>query len=210
MFFEMLGKLFFSKIRPSLFFGLLLFPILFVGAILYLQFTQVEEASAIYTASLPKAKPALEKKKRQEAHMARYKPADPFYLDHSLESLVFLKEEIASLKKLLAHPALSNKKGLGERLRFLTGEENRLVFIEDNIKTGGSMKETEEKQKFPVQMNESDIKKVLSLIEDVSIETFTPDANSPQFLIRDFQMERKGDLFQVEMELVKREFTKGS
>ena len=74
------------------------------------------------------------------------------------------------------------------------------------------MKEVEEKQRHPVQMDESDLKQILSLIEDLPVDSFLPSAGSPQLLIKEFRLKKQEtplhtEVFEVEMDLLKREFS---
>ena len=113
----------------------------------------------------------------------------------------------------MGHPALADKRSTEARLQFLDSEDNRLTFIEEEIRSSSTMKETEERQRHTVQMDEEDLKKLLSLIEEVSIDSFSPAENSPQIIVTDFQLEKKESpiktkVFEIEMKLLKRELIK--
>lgn len=205
MFLEILGK--FSS-RPFFFFSLLLVPFLAVFFFLFVQISHFQCLEDQFEYLKKKAERAYEKKERKDRFLARYKNSDPFYLDHQIESHRFLQSELNSLKQLFHHPAITNKAFLSERIQFLSGEKNRIAFTEEAIRTSSTMKETEEKQRFPIQMDEEDLKQLLTLIEDLEPQS---EISRPQFLIRDFRLKKKlspiqTQIFEVEMELLKREF----
>ena len=207
MLLERCGKACFTQIRPTLFFSLLLLPIFL--AIIYLSFQkiQLQQLENRFAATAEKGKSTIEKKRRKEQFLNRFSEADPYFINKKIESLAFLETEKENLKILIQHPALPNKKLLKERFAFLSGEENRLAFSEENIRSSTKIKETDEKQRHPVQVDEKDLKKLFSLIEDVSINPFP----SPQLIIRNFKLKKRetllqNEVFEVEMELLKREW----
>ena len=72
------------------------------------------------------------------------------------------------------------------------------------------MKEVDEKQRYPVQMDESDLKQILSLIEE---RQTSGRYKRPQILIKTFTLKKcetplQTEVFEVEMALLKREFVK--
>jgi tellurite resistance-related uncharacterized protein len=88
-----------------------------------------------------------------------------------------------------------------------------LSFTEEAISTSSCMRETEEKQRHSVEIEEDDLKKLLSLVEDVSIEPFCPAENAPQMIITDFHLQKKDtpvktQILEIEMKLLTREFSK--
>jgi hypothetical protein len=161
--------------------------------------------------TLRKGKTALERKDRKEKFLALHADADPYFLDQYIESVSFLQKEREEVQSLLF--AFPNNSSIQERLKFLTQDENKLQFIEENIRTSNLIKETDEKQRQSVQMNESDLQQILCLIENIPVGPFEPHKLSPQFLIRDIQLKRistplQTEVFEVEMNLLKREFKK--
>lgn len=142
------------------------------------------------------------------ALLSRLSQADRFYLDKHLESLLFLETEIKQTEALLVEDP--HNLSLKKRLDFLKSGNNRLLFTEGKVKQNQLVREMEEKQQTPVEMNEEDLKKMLSLIEEVPIWPYDTKENKPQFLIRRFHLERKqrtadDAVFSVSMELIKRE-----
>lgn len=207
MFLEHCGQFCFKKIRPSIFFSSLLVPIICATFYLFFQILELQELENRFIYSTKKGKSAIEKKRNKEQFLRRYSSYTPYFINQYIESLNFLDKEKQELITLLNHPAVLNKKILKERLSFLSGETNRLLFAEEKVRSSTKIKETEEKQRHPVQVDEKDLEKLLSLIEDVSSEPL----NSPQLIIRNFQLKKKetslrNEIFEVEMELLKREW----
>jgi hypothetical protein len=129
---------------------------------------------------------------KEAAFLAQMNAADHFYIDKHLETLQFLDPQIRPLLKESA---------------------NRLLFSEEKTRKSEHILEVEEKQQQPVLMNGEDLKKLLSLIEDVSIPPFSPQAGKPQLLIKQFQLTKKTlaedeEVFSVTMQLIKREGVK--
>jgi hypothetical protein len=95
---------------------------------------------------------------------------------------MLLQNERQKLQSLLYHPAFPESQAIKNRLALLN--ENKLAFTEEKIEVSSQMKEVEEKQRYPVQMDENDLKQILSLIEDVPIENYLPVEKSPQLMIK--------------------------
>jgi len=211
MFLEFLGKLFFSHARPTFFYSFLLLPFFLVGSFLLSRFTAEEQLEARFVDAARKGKSALERKIRKERFIARYSESDPFFLDKEIESLLFLEKELSKIKSVIHHPALSNKRFLQERLEFLESRSNRLAFTEESIRLGARIKETEEKQRHSVEMNESDLKTLLARIEDIPISGAQPAPKMPQLLMKELRIKKTqtplhSESYEVEMELLKREW----
>jgi hypothetical protein len=212
MFLESFGKLCFSQIRPLFFYSFLLIPFLFSGSYLLRRHSFQQQLEIRFRDAAKKGKLAIARKMRKDNFLKRYSNADPFFLDKHIESLSFLQDERAAISSMIQHPALSNKRKLQERLDFLESGRNRLAFTEENIRTSFKIKETDEKQRHPVQMSENDLHKLLASIEDVAVGDNEPIAKMPQLLIRDLlitKIENPGacEVVEVEMELLKREWT---
>ncbi|PIS01898.1 MAG: hypothetical protein COT85_08140 [Chlamydiae bacterium CG10_big_fil_rev_8_21_14_0_10_42_34] len=210
MFFEKCGKFFFSQMRPLFFFALCTFPLFATAFILFNEYNELQDLETRFSRALRKEKLSLAKKGRKERFLKRYSSPSPYFLDQNIESLTLLNEEAEKLQSILSHPAFPDSRSIKSRLAFL--KDNRLSFIEENIRTSAKIKEVEEKLRNPVQLDENDLKKVLSLIEDVEIDNFTPIDHCPQMIIKDFRLKKQEtslhtELFEVEMDLIKREFT---
>lgn len=211
MFLERCGKLFFSQIRPLFFFVLIAFPLLGSGLFLYQEQSKINDLEERFARAARKEKSAIGRKERKERFLKRYSNADPYFIDTQIEGFSLLQNEKRLIESLLSHPAFPESKHLKERLSFI--QQNRLSFAEDHIAASTSMKEVEEKQRHPVQMDECDLKSILCLIEDVAIDSPLELQQKPQILIKEFQLKRREtplhtEIFEVEMDLVKREFIK--
>ena len=211
MFLEQCGQFFFSRMRPSFFFAFCLFPLFMAAILLFMEHGQLQDLEMRFANAAHKEKLSVARRGRKDRFLQRYGHADPYFLDQKIESFALLQKEAKKLESLLNHPAFPESLSLKERLAFL--KENRFSFAEENIRVSTQIKEVEEKQRHPVQMDESDLKNILSLIEDVPIESSLPSKNSPQIVIKDFRLKKQETslqtpVFEVEMDLIKREFTK--
>lgn len=212
MFLEAFGKLCFAKMRPPFFFLLISTPILLIATYLGIQWLHLNELQERFTYACQKGKIALEKKAQKDRFLHRYSHPNLYFLDQQIESLSFLQGEQTQLQALLHHPALADKRAIEARLAFLSSDENRISFTEEAIRSSPHLKETEEKQRRPVQMDEEDLKNLLALIEDLSIDSYLPAEDRPQLIISDFHLKKKEtplktEVLEIEMDLLKREFT---
>lgn len=208
--FEKCGRICFSSIHPSLFFVLLCLPILTACFFVYLQNEETNELEALYFRAKKKEKMALIKKGKKERFLARYSQSNPYFIDEQIESLSLLQKEKERLHSLLNHPAFPESTSFKERLKCI--DKNKLLFTEGEIRTSKTVKEVEEKQRYCVEMDETDLKRVLSVLEDIPIDPFYPPEHTPQILIQDFQLKVQNiplqpQNFEVEISLLKREFT---
>ncbi len=211
MSFEKIGQFCFSHMRPSFFFALSVFPLLVASFFLFLEHTQLQDLEVRFAKAARKEKIVFEKKERKEKFLHRYSQADPYFLDQQIESFPLLQQELQMLKSLKSHPAFPHDQTVKQRLSFLN--ENRLTFADENMQTSSKIKEIDEKQRHSVQMDENDLQKILSVLEDVPVGPFLPFEHSPQILIKNFRLKKQEtpfqtEVFEVEMDLLKREFTK--
>jgi hypothetical protein len=140
--------------------------------------------------------------------MASLKHPDPHYLEKNIETLSFLLSEVKKIE-MLQSDVLEDER-IGKRLQFLKEGSNRLVFSEEQIRTNEVFREIEEKQQHPIEMNEEDLKKLLCLIEGITIWPYGPKEGRPQLIIKDFKLSKKEispqeKVFVVSMQLIKRE-----
>ncbi len=211
MLLERIGKFCFSEKRALLFYSLLSLPVVFGAFYSFGQYKKIQVLEERFIGACKKGKTAIERKQKKEEFIQRYSHANPYFLDEQIESMVFLTNEISDLEKLEIHPAISDKRLPTSRLDFLKNGMNRLSFVEESIRSNGSIKETEEKQKYSVQMNREDVKRLLSSLENIPIEDFSVSDHRPQIVITDFRLEKrqtpvKTDVFEVDMQFIKREF----
>lgn len=212
MFFESVGKMVLTRLRPSVFYGILMIPLLGASLFLLFQYMDLVMEEESFWVSCKKAQKALERRSKKQAFLQQHLEFNPYFLDESIESLSFLEEEKKEVESLLSHPALTDKKALQARLSFLS-EGNHLSFLEESIQNSLLVKETEEKQRSPIQLNETDLKRLLSRLEHVEIDHFLPEKNSPQIVVTNFRLTKKEtpfkkEVLEIEMELLKREFLK--
>jgi hypothetical protein len=210
MSFESFGKICFSRIRPLFFYSFLLIPFILSGSYLLHCHAHQQQLEARFADTAKLGKNAIIRKTRKENFIKRHSNPDPFFLDKHIESLSFLQNERSTISSMIHHPALSNKRLLQERLNFLESV-NRLAFTEENIRTSSRIKETDEKQRRPVQMSEDDLHRLLSSIEDIPVGQHEPLPNMPQLLVRSMSIKKMinpqyCEVYEVEMELLKREW----
>lgn len=156
------------------------------------------------------------KKKEQNTAMNRqvmgfYSEADHFYITKYLEPLRFLQEEAEGIQKLLKQETPVDTEALKQRLAQLTGTDNALTFTQGTVHSFPNFQETTETLVQPVEVSETDLAKILSLVEGIPYQQIEIPPNRPHLIITDFQIEKKprptgGDSFVLQMKLLKREY----
>jgi hypothetical protein len=152
-------------------------------------------------------------KKREERFFAQMKDIDYFYLDKHVETLTFLEPEIKRLEAILLSE--EQDEPLKKRLHHLTEGPNRLGFLEEVSRSSDRVREAELKLKKPVELNDEDLKKMLSLIEGVSIGGSRLVSKRPQLIIKNFELTKKPLSYQegvyiINFQMIKREVIKGA
>ena len=189
--------------------GALLIVSLFFSAFSLLHFFhKLQSLNAMEKkAHLLQAKLDLFKKQQiqEQYFIKKLETADRYYVNKYIESLLFLEPEIKRLQAV-AHLDESSKK----RLCFLKDGPNQLQFAEENMQRVDQYQEVEEKQLHAVEMNEEDLKKVLSRIEEIEMGTFPINNGAPQLIIKNFQLLKKAitpqeQVYLVTMQMIKRE-----
>lgn len=211
MFLESFGRFCCSSMRPSLFYFLLLVPFLVTGSYLWSRLSRERQLETQWIEAVRKGKTAIERKERKEKFLKRYCNADPFFLEKEIESLSFLQKERLTILSMIHHPALSDRQPLQKRLEFLESEKNRLSFLEENVRSSSKIRETDENQRHPVQMDENDLQQLLTWIEEIPFGENEPLSNMPQLLVRNLKMKKietplQSEVYEVEMQLLKREW----
>lgn len=211
MFLEKCGKIFFLKMRPAFFFSLVALPLFLTALFLFQEKVHLRELEERFIKASRKEKLAMERKGRKDRFLRRYSEANPYFLDQMIESFPLLQNEKLRLESLQSHPAFPESLSIRDRIQFLS--ENKLIFREEKIENSKEMKEVYEHQLYPAQMDEDDLKQILSIIEDVPIDTYLPKEHPPQILVKDFRLKKiqtplNTEVFEVEMDLIKREFIK--
>lgn len=211
--FEKTGRWIFQKKRLPLFLLSLSIGPIISALYLYSEKQSLETLQETSSVAMRRAKSAFQRKAKKDVFLSQHGNSDPYFLDKEIESLRFLQSEQALLKKWLSHPAIANKDKLVRRMNFLTSAENQLSFTEENIQVSKTCKETLEKQRYPIEADIGDLKKLLHSIEETAIDQTETNAtqNRPQLLICNFSMTKKNTLlqnevFEIKMDLLKREF----
>lgn len=156
----------------------------------------------------------LIKEKKQALNLAvrqHFRDADHFYIDKYLETLVFLEPEIETLQKISNDKNFANDERIKKRLELLTSSSNSLMFSEGVVQTYPFFQETVETLTHPIEVNSTDIKKILARVEGISAGPFTPGPDRPQLIITDFKLDKKkvtdkSEVYLLNMKLIKREF----
>lgn len=156
---------------------------------------------------------ALARDKKQALNnivRSHYRDADHFYIDKQLETTSLLEPEIEAVQKILQHKNAAEDEQIKKRLEQLTSG-NTMSFSEGVVQTYPDFQETTETLVHPVEVNSTDLSKILSKVEGIDIGSFTPGPNRPQLIILDFKLERKknidkNEVFLLNMKLLKREF----
>jgi len=152
------------------------------------------------------AKAYLEKQENNLHLMRTYQNADPYYLNHSLETLFFLQEEQKQLEKVVRHPHFPGDTSITERLRKLS-EQNKIRFLEGKVQTYKHYTERTESFAEPIEVSIEDVEAVLGILEG---KNAAYKEGSPLFLFLDFQLKKRTNgpsaVFEMHCKLLKREF----
>jgi hypothetical protein len=147
--------------------------------------------------------------KSEEQLLHQIKNSHSKYLETALESMVFLGSE--RQKWQLFSEQIEPSHPMKERVSFLEHGNNKLQFIQSEIRKSKLFQETEEKQKNPIEISEEDLKTLLCYIEGSKIHPHLPKKGAPQILLKSFELEKKTILgiadktYHVQMQLIKRE-----
>ncbi len=188
-----------------------LLPVLGVGLWFYSNYESVCEMET----SLQLLQTQLLQKNRKQAGnkalASYYSKADHFYIDKNLEKLRFLEPEIAALKKISENQNFADNEIVRKRLEFLTGSQNHLSFTETAVQSTPQFQEMTEVQAHPIEVNQADIRKILSLIEGVEFGSAKPIPEKPQLYFLEFKLDKKSgadknEVYTLNMKLLKREF----
>ncbi len=157
---------------------------------------------------------AMQREQKQALNLIvreHFKGSDPLYIDKHLETLTFITPELENLRVLLNNTYFAGDEIVRQRFNYLTGSENRLLFVEGAVQNYPYFKETIANLARSVEVSLEDLKKILSLIEGVEINGNKPEKNRPQFIITDFKLDKKeatkdNFVFVLNLKLLKREF----
>ncbi|MBA3721485.1 MAG: hypothetical protein H0W88_03695 [Parachlamydiaceae bacterium] len=157
---------------------------------------------------------AFLKEKKQAHNVAvrqHFKEADHFYIDKYLETLVFLEPEIEMLQKIVSDKNFADDERIKKRLEILTTQANSMTFSEGIVQTFPFFQETMETLVHPVEVNTTDLQKILTRVEGTECGSFTPSPNRPQLIITECKLDKKkttdkNEVFLLNLKLLKREY----
>ncbi|MCB1110293.1 MAG: hypothetical protein KDK64_04875 [Chlamydiia bacterium] len=183
-------------------------PTLLAAFAISRQKEQLEEAKAAIDCLVIKMERLKELQKDQHQFFKTYGEVDPYYLDHAIESMQFLKPEVEALRLVVSSPAFKACDRLKQRLQMLSQGNNAFIFSEGPRKTVGKLEETELFQKRPVELSRDDLKQVLSVVEGIPIGEVVIPPGRPQMIVKQFHLSKKKlaerETYQLEMQLIKR------
>jgi hypothetical protein len=149
----------------------------------------------------------LEKERKQAVNKVcrkQFANKERYALEKELEKISPLKREREEIERVVRKNAFLGNGPLEERLLFLNGKANRLLFTEAAATAKMGVQETVEALSHPVEVDANDLKHILKVLDG-----YNP--SFPQSFITDFQLTRTrkatgGDVFLLNLKLVKREF----
>ncbi len=181
--------------------------ICFVSGMSFYKFSKLQDCENKLRYLEQKSITTIAKRKEIKDFIEKKSAFDKHFIENKLESLIFLQNEKTILSKLLLHPAFSNSFQIKKRINFISSDQNRLKFLEENIKKTNSIKESDLVQLKNIEIDDIDLQKLLSIIEDMKIGEYTPIVHSPQLLIKNFSLSKKKEnIFSLNMKILKREF----
>lgn len=143
---------------------------------------------------------------RNRAIIQRFHGKDSLFLHHHIESLRPLSKEIAFLQEKVQKLVLPEDGLYEKRLTALTSGENNFSFTEASTEVGANYKETVENQTKPVDLDESDLQTVLTLLEGTE-----ENSEKPHLIISEAHIERKKGLvkeaWNFVVKIIRREYT---
>lgn len=138
-----------------------------------------------------KARFLVRLKKERNRFIQEFGSSDANFLANYIESEVLLEKDITLLQEIQKISEYGSYKPINERVRFLTGEENKIHFEKVAEEVGGFFTQSHYKLAHPVEMNCDDVKNMLALIEGVKIDRHLPNPLRPQLIITSFDLTLK-------------------
>jgi|GEM_PF-5946864 len=206
-----LGKLCGNPFFFSLFVLLGVTPLLFLMTHVYSEQGKISSLREELSDLKIKAETTHLKRLTKKQFLEKYTDFDPYFLNHHVETLSFLENENQIISQTLDHPIFCADKLLKKRKRSL--DENQLLFREQNVQSTPIIKETNEVQVKRIEVSLTDIEKLLSEVEEVSLNNYTPSSKRPQIFLTNFSIHRikkapSSELYELDCEIFKREFLK--
>ncbi len=143
-------------------------------------------------------------KNTHDKFVREFGSCDIHFLQNSLETLSFLKDEALLFSKIAMK---TDYKPVQNRLEFLSTPANKMIFLKDTSRKSDCYEETEWKLEHQVEVSLSDINQVLSLIEGVRLDRFLPNYSRPQLVIKKLSLKTKNEgekIFSLDLELLQR------
>ncbi len=149
---------------------------------------------------------SLFKRLQRMDFLSSFSEPNPNFIQQELEGISLLEREKEAYQEIFQYPLFKHDAKYAARLSFL--QSNHLLFHEESRKSTIHIKETEERQLQPVEINGSDLEQILSIIEHLQISSYHPKSGSPQIIFTDFRLKNLSDNshFQLNTKLLKREF----
>jgi hypothetical protein len=203
-----LGTLFLKK-HFKLFFLLICFiPIFFSALYIFSQFQKINKNQKTIEYAFSHLKKNYRKRIQQKAFIEKYSKSDPNFIHKNLEALHFMHDEKIKLEKLYNNDSFRGATLVKNRLNFLKNE-NKFSLKEEVRYSTTALKETNLKLNSPIEINEDDLKKLLSAVEEVTISKFIPLDNAPQMIIQNFELKKTNSSFIINnLSILKRDFIK--
>lgn len=200
--FTLLGKLCLQKNRLFLFLLVGALPLFFSLFLIFPSFSEIGRLrEEIYSTYLKAAKTYPARLAKKE-FFDSFSKKDPSFLSLEIEKPLLLEKEQKLLSAVSEYPLFAHDPAISHRLAFL--RNNHLSFTEKAVRTKGSIKETEFEANG-VEVDPSDVNRLLSLIEKVDLPPFSAKKESPQLIITDFHLDKRDHLL-LTLHLLQREF----
>jgi len=185
----------------------LLFAIIPIILSVFYFFSKMQELDIVEERVVVLKQKLLIQKEAVPLSEVNIKNSDHFYIDKHIETMTFLEPEMKRLQ--IDHLQDSQNEWKNQRVHFLQNS-NQLLFAEENMQQNTLFQEVIERQQRPVEINEEDLKKLLSSIEGLSIGPYLPSSGRPQLFIQSFEMIKKpatlnDNIYVLNMQLIKRE-----
>lgn len=183
------------------------------GFLLYDFFTK-EKIIAVLMSDVEELSEKSTQVAKENEYKARFKQhffgADSQFLNKQLEPLSFLKGEVEFLKTIANMPGLARFGPIKKRIDHLTSRNNQIILEEVGRKNKFGFLEVEYKMHHPIDVDEDDIEKILSVLEDVEIKNNINSIKRPQIFIKEFSIKRNinpnlNETFILDMKLLQRE-----
>ena len=150
------------------------------------------------------------KQSSNAAVIAHYRESDHFYIDKHLETMTLLEAEIAALQTVKQTPNYAGDEAIEKRLELLQSD-NQILFNEGPVQSNAIYQETIETLAKPVEIDLTDLQRLLERIESLPVNENDITDKKPQLIILDFRLDRKAptpnhETFLLNLKLLKREY----